>query len=387
MNTTPTDGILDASKSELIYSVYINSGNWVISFRSDAAVQDLSAFDISVVEWNGVAVAGTWVKVGGGVWNFEIDNTELRYYFIDILATNASGYGDFQIARMHAGDSLVPLAEDFTGTSSSETLNGNNLDNHIYDLAGSDQSDGAGGNDTIFGGAGRDSLNGGDGNDILVGGGGADGLVGGAGRDGARYTNSAAAVQVNLYTGIGSGGSAEGDALVFMEDLYGSRYGDELTGDTFQNRLYGNSGNDTLSGLNGSDTLHGGAGNDLLIGGAGPDSLDGGAQTDTADYSGSALAVTMHLFTGLGSGGDAEGDTLTGIENLHGSSGNDNLFGNAGANFFKGNGGNDSLIGFAGNDNSTAASAVMSSRVVMAMIRCSAAMELTCSMVVRITIS
>jgi hypothetical protein len=65
--------------------------------------------------------------------------------------------------------------------------------------------------------------------------------------------------------------------------------------------------------------LFGGSGNDTLDGGTGADVLIGGDGTDTADYSLSAAGVTVSLLTGLGAGGDAQGDTLGGIENIIGS--------------------------------------------------------------------
>src|SRR3546814_8834206 len=63
-----------------------------------------------------------------------------------------------------------------------------------------------------------------------------------------------------------------------------------------------------------------GDGNDTLIGGSGADTLIGGAGSDTASYAGSSGGVTVDLAAGTGSGGDAQGDTLSGIENLTGSS-------------------------------------------------------------------
>jgi len=93
----------------------------------------------------------------------------------------------------------------------------------------------------------------------------------------------------------------------------------------------------------------GGAG-DVLIGGAGADSLDGGAGTDTAVYSDSTAGVTVNLATGTGTGGDAEGDTLTSIENITGSDYDDNLTGDANANVLDGGLGDDTLLGGDGSD-------------------------------------
>ena len=96
--------------------------------------------------------------------------------------------------------------------------------------------------------------------------------------------------------------------------------------------------------------LTGDAGDNTLAGGAGADTLIGGSGTDTADYSASASAVTVDLATNINTGGDAQGDSLTGIENITGSAYNDVLFGDAGANVISGGAGNDVFAGGAGAD-------------------------------------
>ncbi|MBA1232938.1 calcium-binding protein, partial [Pseudomonas viridiflava] len=68
--------------------------------------------------------------------------------------------------------------------------------------------------------------------------------------------------------------------------------------------------------------------NDTFIGdGSGMD-FDGGAGVDTVDYSGSTSAVNINVRLGTGTagvGGEAEGSTLTAIENVIGSAFNDVL--------------------------------------------------------------
>ena len=82
-----------------------------------------------------------------------------------------------------------------------------------------------------------------------------------------------------------------------------------------------------------NNVLIGNSGNNILAGLGGADHLDGGAGTgDTASYAASTSGVTVSLTTGTGSGGDAEGDTLTNIENLTGSNFDDTLEGDAGNN-------------------------------------------------------
>ena len=116
---------------------------------------------------------------------------------------------------------------------------------------------------------------------------------------------------------------------------------------------YGLGGNDYLFGENGDDHLFGELGNDYLQGGAGFDELDGGdGDEDTASYSDSweGVAVTLTSGVGWGFGGTAEGDSLVGIEGVHGSLYNDSLSGNDDENFLLGFAGQDTLKGGGGAD-------------------------------------
>ena len=71
------------------------------------------------------------------------------------------------------------------------------------------------------------------------GGAGRDVLDGGTGSDRTIYAGSDAGVTVNLATGTGLGGHAEGDTLTAIENLTGSVHSDALTGDDNGNRLTG----------------------------------------------------------------------------------------------------------------------------------------------------
>jgi len=232
-------------------------------------------------------------------------------------------------------------------------------------------------NDILTGDAGANALSGTEGDDILTGAAGADTLNGGDGSDFAGYEGSAAAVTVDLVAGTGTGGDAEGDTLSGIEHLIGSAFNDQLTGSDVDNIIRGGAGtdtinsgagndsvdagsdNDTVSGGAGTDSLWGGTGddqidggdgNDRLQGAAGADALTGGAGIDTAVYTSSRAGVTVDLAAGTGSGGDAQGDTLAGIEQLEGSNSNDTLTGDAGNNGLWGGAGNDVLAGGAGAD-------------------------------------
>jgi Ca2+-binding RTX toxin-like protein len=95
--------------------------------------------------------------------------------------------------------------------------------------------------------------------------------------------------------------------------------------------------------------LDGGSGDDVLDGGEGADVLNGGTGTDTADYKESDSAVTIRL-SATSSGGDAQGDTYSSVENANGSDYSDNFHGTSAANAFTGNGGDDTFHGDGGAD-------------------------------------
>ncbi|MHA7774486.1 LysM peptidoglycan-binding domain-containing protein [Roseibium sp. M-1] len=256
--------------------------------------------------------------------------------------TVALAGGGTQSGGHAQGDTLTGI-ENLFGSNFNDVLSGNGLANYIR---------GGAGNDTLNSGGGDDQLRGDDGNDVLVGGAGADILDGGSGNDWADYRGSSAAVVVALVgSGAQSGGHAEGDTLTGIENLFGSNFNDVLSGSGLANYIRGGAGNDTLNSGSGDDQLRGDAGNDVLIGGAGADILDGGSGNDWADYRSSNAGVTVALVgSGAQSGGHAEGDTLTGIENLFGSSHNDVLSGNGLDNYIRGGDGNDTLNTGSGDD-------------------------------------
>ncbi len=123
--------------------------------------------------------------------------------------------------------------------------------------------------------------------------------------------------------------------------------------------LTGTPGNDVLTGGPGDDSLSGLGGDDVLQGGAGNDTLDGGSGVDTADYGNAPSGVGVSLaFPGQVQNTEAAGaDTLSNIENLHGSPYNDYLAGDGGANVIEGGAGDDTLKGDAGIDTASYASA------------------------------
>ncbi|MFZ4758794.1 MAG: beta strand repeat-containing protein, partial [Burkholderiaceae bacterium] len=276
-----------------------------------------------------------------------------------------------QLSSGHASGDLLTRVENLLGSAYSDTLRGDGAANLLTGGAGNDVLEGRTGADTLDGGDGSDwasyanagtavtvdlglsSPQTGSGDalgDVFVGienvqgsahgdrffsGAGANAIDGGGGNDTADYSNSAAAVRIDLALGDPQlGGLAEGDLLTGIESLVGSNHGDQLAGDALGNSIEGGLGNDTIEGRAGADTLAGGDG------------------IDTASYAQSGAGVTVDLtLTGAQLGvGDAFGDRLSGFENLSGSSLDDLLRGDTAANLLAGGGGDDTLQGAAGND-------------------------------------
>ncbi len=174
-------------------------------------------------------------------------------------------------------------------------------------------------------------------------------------------------VSVNLTTGTGSGGFAEGDTLTSIENLGGTDFTDTLIGNFGANVLTGYDGGDILKGGAGADTLEGLDGDDFLWGGSGADTLSGGLGIDTLVYfaggGGAADSVdTVGVIIVLDASGNgtvpsvfgfpsfAGGDTFFGIENVAGSDFDDIITGNDSVNVLSGQDGDDTLNGGGGGD-------------------------------------
>ena len=329
----------------------------------------------------------------------------------------------------NAGDALVSI-EDVIGGSGDDTIIPNDANNFLDGGAGEDTvsysasddrvvvdlssanennevspSGGYAEGDTlknfenVIGSNQDDRLIGDDGDNVLEGGDGEDTLTGGEGEDTVSYRSSDAGVDVNLHTGVTSGGDADRDTLSGFENIIGSKFVDTLTGDDGDNviegggdvdNLEGGGGSDTLSyeneedavvvllddgnfgqeatnkedglkrdnirgfenviGSKGDDIITGDAGDNVIEGGDGDDTLTGGEGEDTVSYRNSDAGVVVNLDTDENSGGHADGDTLSGFENIIGSDQDDRLIGDGGDNVIEGGGGSDYLDGGVGSD-------------------------------------
>jgi Ca2+-binding RTX toxin-like protein len=269
-------------------------------------------------------------------------------------------------ADVIAADDSVSVDVVFSGGANDDSLSGGKIADILNGDGGNDLLNGNGGNDTLKGGAGKD---------VLIGGSGADVLDGGDDFDIADYQSATAGLTIDLTTPQNSTGDAFGDTYTSIEGIKGSKFDDKLTGNDNDNALLeGFEGNDLIQGLGGIDILYGGIGNDTLEGGlgddfltgsVGADALDGGGGIDATTYIQSKSPVNVSLKTGIGTGGDAQGDTLTNIEILVGSitpsfqdrinlkippNKGDVLEGNDEVNIISGLAGNDYISGLGGDD-------------------------------------
>src|SRR5215213_9571577 len=130
--------------------------------------------------------------------------------------------------------------------------------------------------------------------------------------------------------------------------IIGTSAADTLTGTSGDDVICGGRGGDTIKGGGGNDILRGEGGADKLYGEGGDDTFDGGLGTDAANFSSSLAAITASLADNTATGEGS--DSLTGIENLVGSSRNDTLTGSDGNNTITGGGLGDSLTGLGGAD-------------------------------------
>jgi len=173
------------------------------------------------------------------------------------------------------------------GNEGADKLTGGETEDALVDGAGDDAVDGAGRDDALPNNGGEDDLHAGSGEDLFISNAVCDGdlLDGGADRDNANWANFETAVAVDLAQGfaglIGPQGEArctnpgERTSLGALEDVEGTKLGDNLVGDGGDNQLLGREG---------PDNYLAGAGDDLLLANSGdPDpTVDCGEGFDTA---------------------------------------------------------------------------------------------------------
>jgi Ca2+-binding RTX toxin-like protein len=296
----------------------------------------------------------------------------------DTLSDNADGLFNEDSARYP--DATGPVTADVNTNMVVATGVGTDTLVGIDDITGGPFDDVLTGNnvDPGFGSTGN-YLNGGGGNDLIEPRGASDAINGGGNAgDRITYANEGNGNNINLATGTATTLTGT-DSIIGIRDVTGSSSGDDtITGDSFANDLDGGGGgatdtvsfggvaagvdaslaSSTASGqgadtLTGFDNLTGSSESDVLTGDAfSTNVLNGNAgANDVASFSGGPLAVTVTLAGGAGTTNGQGNDTLANIDSLRGSSEADTLTGDANDNVIEGLGGGDALDGgTAGND-------------------------------------
>ncbi|OWY35892.1 beta strand repeat-containing protein [Herbaspirillum aquaticum] len=283
-----------------------------------------------------------------------------------VAVKDATAYGDLSYLDPATGDPVLVLPAQ-------------GLPHEIHAGNGGVTVYGSNANDLLYGGSGNDVLIGGTGNTFFQGGAGADQIVGGVNSTGtnvntASYAGSSAGVTVNLVTGAGTGGDAQGDQLSNIQNLRGSAFDDTFVANAAVNRLDGGSGgSDTVSytssnsavtvnlvtgtgtgGYAQGDTythiqnVIGSDYNDVFVASGEANRFDGGLGSNTVSYASSNAGVNVNLQSGVGSGGAAAGDSYVRIQNIIGTAYNDTFVGSADVNSFDGGSGGSDTVSYAG---------------------------------------
>ncbi|MEB8387033.1 calcium-binding protein [Rhodobacteraceae bacterium KMM 6894] len=187
--------------------------------------------------------------------------------------------------------------------------------------------------------------------------------------------SGALAAPVNTAFSAGAAGEANARVNTIGDDLPNELVGtnardrmegrggdDTIKGEGNDDHLYGDDGNDEIDGGAGKDYIYGGAGDDLIDAGdgedyiratTGADTIDGGSddgEGDRVSYFNTVGPIQVDLTAGTASGGYAEGDVLSNVEDISGSHGGDTLTGDGMANSFLGHDGNDTIKTLGGDD-------------------------------------
>jgi Ca2+-binding RTX toxin-like protein len=296
--------------------------------------QTLTASTATIADADGLgAFAYTWYRNGGVITGAAAATYVLAAAdvgaAITARVTYTDGFGTVETLLSAATATVTSTSVPGVtrnGTARADTMNGTGGDDVLSGLAGNDTLNGLGGNDRLLGGDGNDTLSGGLGDDYLD---------GGTGTDTVTYAGQTGSVIASLATGTATG-AAGNDQIINVENLIGGN------------------GNDALTGNSGANTINGGAGDDFITGGLGDDTLIGGANGtagDTVNYADTMSRVTVNLATTAAQAtGGAGRDTISGFENLVGSSYGDVLTGSTGNNVIRGGAGADRITGGDGTD-------------------------------------
>jgi Ca2+-binding RTX toxin-like protein len=168
--------------------------------------------------------------------------------------------------------------------------------------------------------------------------------------DGARF--QANTIMSGHQGGLGDASTTLADGRIVIAYTDDSNSLDSPTGTVVRGQIIDprDHGMDIAGRGDMDDQLFGTRFNDNMKGGGGADLLNGGDGIDTVTYASSLSYVIVNLETNANLVGDAQGDKLSAIENLVGSDHDDGLTGDGGTNVIEGGAGDDGIDGRGGDD-------------------------------------
>lgn len=296
---------------------HVTAGDGLITITTGSGNDYMSAGTGTNVFRPGI---GTDTIIGNATGNNTVDYTGIS---VALTASLAAG----TVTGTGVNSNLTNITA-FTGGEGNDSITGSTGANLIHGGNGNDTIRGNGGNDTLYGDGGDDSIVGGTGIDLIYGGtgnntidggtAGADTLIGGIGNDSfinphagqhyigttatglsagesnsIDYSGTSTGVNINLASGDGFGGAADGSTYSFINRIIGSSGSDTLTGGALDDYLD--------AGVGGAASITGGGGNNTLVGGStgstdfypstGNATIIGGAGSDTLRYNTQANGV------------------------------------------------------------------------------------------------
>jgi Ca2+-binding RTX toxin-like protein len=361
----------------------IRTGEWDMAILGWSTLEGGESYEFNpatdVLSFNGGETAGLGPDADSQL-DFFVDPGPTPYF---AFGGKEIGLIDVDPRKLHssnvvfengATDSLFIYGDDDVGTANDDKAN------TINGGAGGDWLIGAGGADSVFGGGGNDML-------VVVGSGalgtgayGNDTLNGGSGIDQVFYDGATLGINVNLATGVATGGRAGASTLklIGVEQVVTGEGADTITGSSAANLLFSQEGSDRLTGAGGHDTLNGGTGRDSMWGGTGNDtyfvdhldegiwekagegidniissvSRELGGHQDNLTLTGEAATGTGNSLDNVINGNGAANtiDGESGHDTINGGGGNDTILGGSGDDSIDGGAGADSMIGGSGSD-------------------------------------
>ncbi|WP_264182322.1 DUF4214 domain-containing protein [Brevundimonas poindexterae] len=281
---------------------------------------------------NGTLIFAVWDAGGNDTFDFSGYSTN---QLIDLRQAAFSNVGDY-IGNVSIA--LGAVIENAIGGSGNDQIRGNSGNNSLRGNGGNDQIDGGLGIDTVVFSGNRSQY-------TITWNGQIGTVVGPDGTDTITNVEFLQFADTTIAATPTGGLVVAGD--ITNETINGTALADAIGGLGGNDTINGLAGNDTLDGGFGNDILNGGEGDDVLIGGMGDDTLNGGNGYDIADYSTAIGGITLNGTSVTGAAGT---DTLSGIEEVIGSTVSDTLTGGAGNDVIRGGGGVDVINGAGGND-------------------------------------